>query len=120
MIKRSGRTLEVLEMRRYTGTVTSNPEFNAALGSADEVIVHAVVDDSSGASPTLTVTAEDSADGENWASLTDVIASTGLSGAGVYRGSVATPFGRYLRLGITIGGTAPEAIMALRVSLKNN
>lgn len=126
MANYAGRHIELLQLKRYTGDNTSNPEMNGLLGAADRVIVHAIVNDyESTPTPQLQLTAEDSSDGENWAALSQSVipTTTLITAPSVFRGEVEFPHGRYLRLTLRIQGlgtsTSAYANVALRASLKN-
>ena len=117
-----GGMLEVLELKKYSNTQYSSPEYNSVLGQAERIIVHAVINESSGTTPTFTLLVEDSSDGENWAEVntTPPITNESISSVPlVLRAVVDFPHGRFLRFKIDFAGTAPTATMALRVSLKN-
>jgi hypothetical protein len=117
------QVLELIEFRFYSGTTSfySNPELSALLGFADRITVNAVVNESTGTSPALTVVAEDSADGENWADVNTVINAANISSPPLtLGGSVTYPHGRFLRFRITLGGTSPTATMSLRATLRLN
>lgn len=117
----NGRILELLDFRKYTGTTDfySNPEFNAILGQAERIVIHAVVTESSGTSPTLTAVLQDSSDNENWDDVATLISAVSISSVPLTeRGANTVTIGRYARLKITLGGTSPTATMTIRVSLK--
>jgi hypothetical protein len=118
-----GTVLDLIEFKRYgSGPTYTNPNLSALLGLGEQVIVHAIVNEVGGASPTLTVSAEDSADGENWADLGAVINAVSISSTPVtLRGTVSYPHGRYLRFKFSLGGAGVLfAVMGLRATLKDN
>lgn len=119
----TGRLLELLDFRKYSGTTDfySNPEFNAILGQAERIIIHAVITESSGSSPTFTVILQDSSDNENWDDVATLISAVSMSSVPLTeRGANTIPIGRFARLKITLGGTSPTATMTIRASLKSN
>lgn len=114
--------LELLELRQYQGETYSNPQMNATMGAGDRVIVHCLVNEASGTSPTVTVRAEDSSDGENWTEVgsSPVIGSFSVGGQPeMQRGVVEFPHARFLRFKVEVGGTNPAATLSLRASIKN-
>lgn len=116
----NGRALELLDFRRYTdATYYSNPEFNGVLGQAERIIVHLVVSDASN-SPTVTITAQDSSDNENWADVgSALVTASSISTANVYRGSADVPHARYYRLKVVVsGGGTVSVTMTVRASIK--
>ncbi len=118
-----GAVFDLINFQKYTGTVAffSNPELNAVLGQADKIVLHALVNESSGTSPTLSIYCEDSPDAMNWANVSTVISAAGIGTTPILlRGEVNTALGRYVRFRIELGGTSPTAVMGVKATLRIN
>lgn len=118
------RIIELLDFRKYSGTTSfyTNAEFNAMLGQAERLVIHAVVTESSGTSPTVTVVLEDSSDNENFDDVVTLINGVSLSSTPLTERAATTSsqvYGRFVRLKVTLGGTSPTATMTIRASLKS-
>ena len=129
MANQRGRILELIEFKRYTGNHYSRESMNDAMGAADRVIVHAIINEiSTDVTVQFGVIAEDSSDSENWVEIDPsqpVVGTTVLTeGPSIFRGEVPFPHGRFLRLRATVAspGTVgtPYATYTMRASLKNS
>ncbi len=106
-----------------TSSVYTSPEVELLLGTADRLALHAVVDQVTGTSPTLTVQVEHGSDGRNWASKTPgtpeinlqaISATSTTQLTGVEGG--ANPSHTRVRLRIALGGTSPQAHVKVYVT----
>ena len=123
------RILELLEQQRYEGSGTeylSDPGQNGPLGEGECVVVHTDVfrvGNGTSATATLTLIAEDSPDGQNWA---QVGSAPFVNGTNItwndtplsIRGVIDFPHGRYLRVKLTLGGANPTAWLQMKATVK--
>ena len=102
------RMFELLEMRPYAaGTYYSNPEFNALLGQAERLVLHSIV---TAIGTGIAVDIEDSADNENFATVTSsAISSTAVE---TKRYATSTTHARYVRLKVVVTGTVTFSVRA--------
>ena len=100
-----------------TGTSWYSPaDFNDLLGTADAFAVAAAVSAVSGTSPTLTVQAEHSCDGQNWNATASAEISTAIANDLLYWGyryEETTILMSLVRFKITLGGTTPQCRLKL-------
>lgn len=89
---------------RGTGTVTSGPI--ASPGTANDVLLAVHCTASSGTSPTLNVSLEESSDGSTWTAVTGSgIAQLSAAGNAL---AFASPSKSYVRVTATVAGTTPS------------
>lgn len=109
-------TVQVFD-ETITGTSTTwytSATFNDLLGSADELIVHAVADGVSGTVPTLTVGVDHSCNGIDWINVgwtASTLTGQTLANDTTYYGFFPTffpPLLTYARLRVFLGGTTPS------------
>jgi hypothetical protein len=101
-----------------TGTVYTDTRFAELLAQCENVIVLAAYQNSGGTLPTLTVQFEGSMDGTRWLNRvgTPELNALSISSAGwiTFTNAIVTgPAMRYVRLRITLGGTAPSTYLRL-------
>jgi len=123
------RILELLELQRYEGSgveFVSDPDLNQTMGEGERVLVHAnVMRVGSGTSATMTLSlsAEDSADGINWSQVgsTPFVNGTNVNWDDTpvaIRGVVDFPHGRFLRVKMALGGANPTAWIQVKATVK--
>ncbi len=99
-----------------SATFTTPKELYTVLGAADNFGLQAVVTGVSSPSPTLTVQAEHSADGQNWLAVAAAEISTTLAENTAYfgwRDGLLPLLLSHLRFKITLTGTSPECRLKL-------
>ncbi len=101
-----------------TTAVYTDPKWNEKMGTADMVLLSAIASQFSGTSPTLTVTAETSADGIYWGEwaggpLVNAVALSGTDKVGTGSNGYFNNGLRYMRLKIELGGTDPSTRLQL-------
>ncbi len=105
-----------------TASAYSTPEADLLLGTPDRFAVHAVVDQVTGTSPTLTVQVEHGSDGRNWSSKSGTpeinVQSLSAAATNQFTGveSGASPSHTRVRLRVALGGTSPQAHVKLYVT----
>lgn len=105
-----------------TGNTWYTPaSFNDLLGSADFLGIYAATTNVSGTSPTLTVQAQHSADGQNWVNVsgTPELSAVSIASNTGYYGSdngLAPVLASFVRFQITLGGTSPQCRLKLSVT----
>ena len=123
------RVLELLGLQRYEGSgveFISDPALNKPMGAGEQVLVHtSVMRVGSGTSATMTLslTAEDSADGVNWSQVgsTPFINGTNINWDDTpvaIRGVVEFPHARFLRIKMALGGANPTAWIQVKATVK--
>lgn len=100
----------------------SSADLNRSLGQADMYAIHAVATNVAGTSPTLTVGAQYSSDGQNWFSPQNDINAQPLVNGGSLVGFNAgsTPLGANIRFQISLGGTSPQCRLKLYFTGRTN
>lgn len=105
-------------LKLFEGTVTQNGSgspVDAGPGNNWGAALYLNVTAASGTTPTLTVTVEDSPDGQTWYTLATFTQATGVTSEAK---RVLDPFGRYLRVSYTVGGTAPSFTFDVQAELR--
>lgn len=95
-------------LKLFEGTVTtsgSGAPVDTGDGNNWGAALFLDVTAASGTTPTLSVTVEDSPDGQTWYTLATFTQATGITKEAK---RVLDVFGRYLRVNYTVGGTAPN------------
>ncbi len=108
-----------------TTSVYTPSQLNDVLGRSDQIAAHAVSDQASGTSPTITVRIQASGDNRNFddkagsalIATSNLTANATNSHHGADGGS--TQNDAYVRLAITLGGTSPSAHVKLYVCLRD-
>ena len=119
--------VELMELKCYDGTgdFWSRPDLAPLLGSGGRIIVHvgiARITGGTSASMTVTLIAEDSSDGENWAQIGSAVVNGQTVNASnlpvTVRGEVEYPHGKYVRFKLNLGGSDPTAWLFARATVK--
>lgn len=103
-----------------TSTSWTTPSgFDDELGKHDQIAVIAQVGDVSGTA-TLAVTIEHSADGQHWLSASGIPdIATALAPQSAYYGSRSAGLLGFVRLKVSLGGTAPACRLKLGVTCRD-
>lgn len=102
-------------------TYYSDPELNAALGTAEKFLVEVRTSNVSGTTPKIAVTIETSVDGVNWAARSTPIPASltlGVPGPTVQYGSdlgTSVVAGRFIRVGTILSGASASAFVEIWV-----
>ena len=111
--------VEVLALRRLSSGTTylTEPEAEPHIGRGKTLVVMAAIQRSIGQS--MTITAEDSSDRENWSEIGTLITTPAGTPEPVeyLRGTLTTPFGLFLRLKVDISGGG-DVIVGIRTSVE--
>ena len=97
-------------VRNANSEVLSSAKFDELLGSAYDLTLEVEVEESSGGSPTITVNVHHSNSARGFVSLASVISAASIASP-PYRSlaSQGGPFGKFVRIGVVLGGTSPTA-----------
>jgi hypothetical protein len=122
LIKQGGTmrafTLEVFEGWVVGDTVElrSAAEANDALGRARELVVHWIVEDSSGTSPALTVKVYQSNNNTAWVDTQTALNGVAVASPAQGMFNVTGPLGSFVGFGLQMGGSDQRAKVRLIVS----
>ena len=98
-------TIRTRDILLYSGTETTDGEGSSSnITDMARFIMYLIVSGLGGTSPTLTVTIQDSPDGDNWVNVGSFAVA---SAVGTIALRPSASLGRYIRAAWTLGGTTP-------------